>query len=585
MFFKRIKPFLPYALAYRRQNAIGILALLLTDMIGLAIPWLLKQVIDLLPSKPSSGQLISYAGALFFAAAMQGVFRFGWRKYLFGPSRYIEFDILNQLYNHFLALDKSFYQRQKVGDLMSRATNDLRSIREFFGLGLLVFVDAFVVIVSCLSLMTYINPILTSYALLPLPVVSLLFYGFSKAISIQHRVVQEHLSKISSMVQENLAGIRVLHAFVQEENEKRKFDVLNREYLQKNMRLTKLFGIFNPSLSFVVGIAALISLWIGGKAVISEEMTLGAFVAFNGYLMMLSWPMMAIGFVFNLSQKGLSAMKRLHEILSVNPLVFDRAGAVEPEQVIEGEIEFRRVSFAYPGTGAPTLREISLQISKGHSIAVLGMVGAGKSTLVQLVPRLFDPQEGEVLVDGRPVREISLSVLRRSIGYVDQEPYLFSTSIKENIALGCESATDAQIDRIVHIAGLEPDLAVFPQGLATLVGERGVSLSGGQKQRIALARALLRKPVILILDDAFSSLDVETEEKILKNIKEVIRGMTTILVTHRLSAVRQVDRIVVMEQGRIVEQGGHAELLGGNGYYRKVYRNQMLAREMEIIMQ
>lgn len=560
----------------------GVVALLVTDLLGLMIPWFLKTVIDLLPQKPSGDALLGYAAILFLAAMGQGLCRFGWRKYLFGPSRKVEFDILSRLMSHFLILDKAYYQTQKIGDLMSRATNDLRSLREFVGMAVLVLVDSQVVIFSCICLMIYINPLLTLYSMAPMPLISILFYKLSGMIGERQQIVQAHLSKITAMVQETLSGIRVLHAFVQEENVKKKFGDLNREYIHKNLQLTRLFGIFTPSLVFVIGTAALISLWIGGKAVVRGDMTLGSFVAFNSYLLMLSWPMMAIGYVFNLTQRGVSAMQRLEEIFSVQPAVVSNAELAPAK--IEGQIAFHGLSFRYPDARDSCLRDISCEIKKGESVAIIGMIGAGKSTLVQLIPRIFDAEQGMVLFDGTPIRDISLAELRRSIGYVDQEPFLFSATIRENITFGYAEAAEEEIRNVIHLAGLTPDLQRFPQGLDTLVGERGVSLSGGQKQRVALARALLKKPKILILDDAFSSLDVETEETVLKNIKNFIRGITTIIVTHRLTVTRDVDRIIVMENGRIVESGNHSELIRG-GYYRQIYENQALAREMEILMQ
>lgn len=560
----------------------GVAALLVTDLLGLMIPWFLKTVIDLLPQKPSGDALLGYAAILFLAAMGQGLCRFGWRKYLFGPSRKVEFDILSRLMSHFLILDKAYYQTQKIGDLMSRATNDLRSLREFVGMAVLVLVDSQVVIFSCICLMIYINPLLTLYSMAPMPLISVLFYKLSGMIGERQQIVQAHLSKITAMVQETLSGIRVLHAFVQEENVKKKFGDLNREYIHKNLQLTRLFGIFTPSLVFVIGTAALISLWIGGKAVVRGDMTLGSFVAFNSYLLMLSWPMMAIGYVFNLTQRGVSAMQRLEEIFSAQPAVVSNAVLVPAK--IEGQIAFHSLSFRYPDARDSCLRDISCEIKKGESVAIIGMIGAGKSTLVQLIPRIFDAEQGMVLFDGTPIRDISLAELRRSIGYVDQEPFLFSATIRENITFGYAEAAEEEIRNVIHLAGLTPDLQRFPQGLDTLVGERGVSLSGGQKQRVALARALLKKPKILILDDAFSSLDVETEETVLKNIKNFIRGITTIIVTHRLTVTRDVDRIIVMENGRIVESGNHSELIRG-GYYRQIYENQALAREMEILMQ
>ncbi|MGP0630663.1 ABC transporter ATP-binding protein [Nitrospina sp. 32_T5] len=581
---EHVRTFIQYMKPYKREMLIGIFALLVTDLVGMVIPWLLKQVIDLLPNDPAQSQLIGYAGWLLLAAAVQAVARYGWRRYLFGPSRKMEIDILNHLFAHFLTLDRTFFQKHEVGDLMSRATNDLRAVKDFLGLGLLVVLDAVVVIIGCLALMIYINPKLTLYALLPLPLISILFFTFIRAISIRHQSIQENLSRITSMVQENLAGIRVLHAFVQEQNEINRFDRLNRDHIDKNMSLAKMFGLFTPSLVFVIGVAAMITLWIGGKEVIDGTLTLGSFVAFNGYLMMLSWPMMAIGYVINLWQKGVTAMRRIQHILD------SRSALVQSEKEeglfdIRGSIEVRRLAFSYPDSEAKALDGIDLKIEAGTSVAFIGMIGAGKSTFMQLLPRVFDAPQGSIFLDGKPLSEIPASVLRRQIGYVEQEPFLFSTTIRNNIALARPEASEEEIEAMVHCVHLTPDLERFPQGLDTVVGERGVSVSGGQKQRIALARALIRKPRILILDDAFSSLDVETESIILNNIRSVIEGTTTLIVTHRLSLARQVDRVVVLGEGKILEEGVHAQLMQKqDGVYRRIYSNQALAREMEILL-
>ncbi len=593
---KRIRAFIPYLLAYRWEISIGIIALLATDLIGLAIPWILKNFIDLLPQKPSGLELAWYAGLLFLAAIGQGVSRFGWRKYLFGTSRKVEVDILNKLFRHLQSLDRTFFQNQKVGDLMSRATNDLRAVKDFLGLALLVVLDAVVVIVTAVGLMIYINPKLTFYALLPLPLLSILFFGFIKTIGARHTAIQESLAKITSMVQENLAGIRVLHAFVQEEHEMKRFDDLNREHIAKNMGLAKLFGMFTPSLVLIIGIAALITLWVGGKEVIAHQMaiqsgevvenvfSLGSFVAFNGYLLMLSWPMMAIGYVTNLTQKGLAAMDRIQEI-------FDSRSSLtvaSPDTSVgnlQGGIEFKDLMFRYPGDSDPVLEHIDLKIKPGNTVALIGMIGSGKSSFVQLIPRIFDAEGDSIFIDGQPIREIPLHRLRNHISFVDQEPFLFSTSIRNNIAMGRNDATDEEIEAIVRCVHLTPDLERWPQRLETVVGERGVSLSGGQKQRIALARALIRSPKILILDDAFSSLDIETEAIIINNIKKITGALTTILITHRLTITRQVDQILVMERGKIVERGNHEMLMKNEGLYQRMYNNQALAREMEILLQ
>ena len=593
---KRIKAFIPYLLTYRWEISIGIVALLATDLIGLAIPWILKNFIDLLPHKPSGSELAWYAGLLFLAAIGQGVSRFGWRKYLFGPSRKIEVDILNQLFQHLQTLDKTFFQNQKVGDLMSRATNDLRAVKDFLGLGLLVVLDAVVVIVAAVALMISINPRLTMYALLPLPLLSILFFGFIKTIGARHTAIQENLATITSMVQENLAGIRVLHAFVQEEHEMKRFDDLNRKHIAKNMGLAKLFGMFTPSLVLTIGIAALITLWVGGKEVIAHQtaiqsgevvenaFSLGSFVAFNGYLLMLSWPMMAIGYVINLTQKGLAAMDRIQEIFESRSSLGAEVSAA-PKELSEGGIEFKGLTFNYPNEPDPVLKNIDLKIEAGSTVALIGMIGSGKSSLAQLIPRVFNADQGEIFIDDQPIQEIPLDRLRSHIAFVDQEPFLFSTSIRNNIAVGRNDATDEEIDAMVRCVHLTPDLERWPQGLETVVGERGVSLSGGQKQRIALARALIRNPKILILDDAFSSLDIETEAIILRNIQKITSSLTTIIITHRLTITRQVDQILVMEHGRIVERGNHEMLIKNEGLYQRMYTNQALAREMEILLQ
>ena len=593
---KRIRAFIPYLKAYRWEMTIGIIALLATDFIGLVIPWILKNFIDLLPHKPSGSQLGWYAGLLFLAAVGQGVSRFGWRKYLFGPSRKVEVDILNKLFRHLQTLDKTFFQKQKVGDLMSRATNDLRAVKDFLGLGLLVVLDAVVVIIAAVGLMITINPELTFYALIPLPLLSVLFFGFIKTIGARHTAIQENLAKITSMVQENLAGIRVLHAFVQEEHEQKRFDDLNREHIVRNMSLAKLFGMFTPSLVLTVGIAGLITLWVGGKEVIVQQaaiqsgqvvenvFTIGSFVAFNGYLMMLSWPMMAIGYVTNLTQKGFAAMDRIQQIFDSQSSLKE-TGSSEDVPVIRGEIEFRNLTFRYPEESDPVLKNINLKIEPGNTVALIGMIGSGKSSFAQLIPRIFDTEGDSVFIDDRSIQEIPLNVLRRQIAFVDQEPFLFSASIRKNIAMGREGVTDEEIDAMVRCVHLTPDLDRWPQGLETVVGERGVSLSGGQKQRIALARTLIRNPKILILDDAFSSLDIETEAIILSNIRKITQSLTTLVITHRLTITRRVDQVVVLEHGEIVENGTHEKLMQSQGLYQRMYNNQALAREMEILMQ
>ena len=561
----------------------GIAALIITDSMTLTVPWLIKEFIDVLPEKPSSGVLLNYVFLLFLVSLVLVWGRYGWRMYMFGPSRKIEFDILNRLFGHLLTLDRTWYLKQKTGDIMSRATNDLRAVREFFGLGVLILIDAVFVIFTAVGMMSWVNFDLALKVLLPLPIVSFLFFYFVKEIGKRHQAVQEHLALITGQVQENLAGIRVLHAFVQEENEKIKFEQLNKEYINKNLHVTRMFGIFTPTMIFVIGVAAMLSLWMGGKAVISGSMTLGSFVAFNGYLMLLSWPMMGIGYVFNLTQKGLAAMGRIQDIfVSQSEL---KLPSEETTLVGEmGDVEFREVSFSYPAEESLGLKQINLKISQGQTVGVVGVIGSGKTTLTQMLLRFYDPTAGVLLIGNRPIKEIPLQDLRGLIGYVSQEPFLFSTSIRDNIVLGRSSVSEREVEEIVRIAGLSKDVDRFPDRLDTLIGERGVSLSGGQKQRIALARALITKPELLILDDAFSHLDSETEEEIFENVQGQLSKTTTLIISHRLSAVRRADRIIVMDAGQIIEQGNHASLVKLEGVYANLFQNQLLAREMEIFL-
>jgi len=562
---------------------IGVVALVITDSMTLLVPWLIKEFIDVLPGKPSSEILFKYAFLLFLISVFLVVGRYGWRMYMFGPSRKIEFDILNRLFSHLLTLDRAWYLRQKTGDIMSRATNDLRAVREFIGLGVLIFIDAVFVIITAVSMMSWINADLALKVLLPLPFISFLFFYFVKEIGKRHKSVQEHLALITGRVQENLAGIRILHAFVQEENEKRKFAELNNEYIKKNLHVTRMFGVFTPTMVFVIGVAALLSLWLGGKAVVANSMTLGSFVAFNGYLLLLSWPMMGIGYVFNLTQKGMAAMSRILEVFSAQPEIISAPEGVSLVTDI-GDIEFQCIRFSYPEAETPSLNGIDIKIFSGQTLGVVGVIGSGKTTLAQMLLRFYDPTAGVLLAGGRPLKEIPLHKLRASIGYVSQEPFLFSTSIRHNIVLGRGGATERELEEIIEVAGLSQDVARFPEGLDTLIGERGVSLSGGQKQRVALARALIKKPEVLILDDAFSNLDSDTEEEILRNIKGQSSQTTTLIISHRLSAVRDADRIIVMDAGKIIEQGSQASLIRSGGVYTSLFQNQSLAREMEIFL-
>lgn len=577
------KTFFPYVLNHRREFLLGIGALIITDAVTLVVPWLIKEFIDVLPEKPAEGVLLKYVVYLFLISLVLVAGRFGWRKYMFGPSRKIEFDILNDLFNHLLTLDRLWYLKQTTGDLMSRAANDLRAIREFFGLGVLILVDAVFVIIMAVGMMSWISLELTLKVFIPLPFISALFFIFVKEIGKRHKAVQEHLAGITERVQENLSGIRVLHAFAQEEYEKEKFAELNREYIKKNLRVTQVFGVFTPTMVFAIGIVGMISLWTGGKAVIGQEITLGSFVAFNGYLMLLSWPVMGIGYVFNLTQKGLVGMERVNGVFKAKSAVVDKKEGNFPQTGFD-KIILSGVSFAYPQEKFKALREIDLELKAGETLGIVGVIGSGKTTLSQLLLRFYDPDSGEISICGNSIRDFPLKELRDYIGYVSQEPFLFSTSIRNNIALGRDSFTESDLEKAVRFSGLTSDLMQFPSQIETVIGEKGVTLSGGQKQRIALARALLKNPRLLILDDSFSNLDSEMEANLLQNLKEHYKGTTKIIISHRLSAVMGADKTVVMENGIIKERGNHSQLIRLGGVYANLFRNQELAREMEIIL-
>ena len=577
-----LKAFYPYVQKYRREFLLGIFSLIVADCMTLVVPLLIKEFIDILPQKPAIETLLKNVLYLFLISLVLVVGRYGWRKYMFGLSRKIEFDVLNDLFSHLLSLDRLWYQKQKTGDLMSRATNDLRAIREFFGLGILILIDAVFVIVMAVTMMVWINFELTLNVFIPLPIVSILFFSFVKEIRKRHEAVQEHLSKITRHVQENLSGIRVLHAFVQEENEKNKFKNLNQEYIKKNLRVTQVFGIFTPTMVFAIGVAGMISLWMGGKAVIADEITLGSFVAFNGYLMLLSWPMMGIGYVFNLTQKGLVGMARVNEIFVARSSITDKEGIYNLAG--NGDIKIFGIRFNYPGENQEVLKEIDITIPSGSTLGIVGEIGSGKTTLARILLRFYDPVSGSICIDGKSIQEMPLKSLRDYIGYVSQEPFLFSTSIRNNIALGRGNASDSEIERIVKISGMTSDLESFPEHMETIIGEKGVTLSGGQKQRIALARALFKKPPLLILDDSFSNLDSAMEKELLSNLKIHFKDTTKIIISHRLSTILDADNIIVIEDGSISEQGNHSQLVKTGGIYAKLFQSQELAREMEIIL-
>ena len=579
-YFSRVKFLI---VRYWHLLVIGVAALIATDLMGAAVPWLIKGGIDTALHKgTSSWSLFKYPLLILGAALLQGMFRYFWRVNIFGFSRKVEWDLRSTVFSHLLKVPLSYFQHTKTGDLMSRLTNDMQAIRELLGFGSLAVIDAFVVISASLSFMIAIDPWLTLWSLLAMPLISVSVRFFGGRIFYWSRDVQQHLSKLSSYVQENLAGIRVVQAYAQEENQFQGFNRLSSEYFRKNLWLATLWGILWPLMRVFSGIAAAIVLWLGGRKVLQGTMTLGEFTAFNGYLAMLTWPVMAVGHVVNQYQRGTAALSRIIEVLDTPVAPGYRQNELSaPTVPIQGEIELRNLSFRYTDQNFPALKETSLTIPAGSTCGIIGETGSGKSTLVHLLLRLFEPPAGAIFIDGIDVTKIPLATLKEATGFVSQDIFLFSDSIRENILFGHRDADIEALEAAAGIAQILPSIREFTHQFETILGERGVRLSGGQKQRTALARAIIKNPPILILDDAFSSVDTETEEEILSHLRRFMEKRTTLLISHRISTVKGADLIVYVREGEIIERGTHEELLARQGAYYRLYQKQQLAREVE----
>jgi len=578
---RHLRTLLPYYRPYRRGLAAGMLLVVVSNVFTIVGPFIVKLAIDGLTAELTRARIVQYALLLVGAALVAGVARYGMRELLNGISRKIETDLRNDLFAHLLRLPPQFYDRCRTGDLMSRATNDVQAVRQVAGPAIMYLVNTVTIGSLAIGLMIWISPRLTAVAMIPLVLMPGLVIWLGKKINVRFERIQEQFAEISNFAQENLAGIRIVKAYGREADRSRAFGDLNAEYRRRNMDLARIWGAFFPVLTFMGGLGSVLVLWIGGQEVIAGAITVGDFVAFGFYLVLLMWPMIAVGWVTNQIQRGAASMGRINSLLAEPHVIEDPRAPVHLPSV-RGSIEFRDVSFRYPGTERWVLENVSFRIEPGQTVAVVGGTASGKSTLVRLIPRLYDVDAGSVTVDGVDVRQIRLEDLRDSVGMVPQEPFLFSMPLRRNLTLSAPGLEGAErLDLAVDIAQLRATLDVLPEGLDTALGERGINLSGGEKQRATIARALYRETPILILDDSLSAVDTATEQAILAGLRQFMRDRTSIIVSHRVTAVEGADLILVLEDGALVERGTHAELLSRGGVYARLLERQLLEEAIQ----
>jgi ATP-binding cassette subfamily B protein len=577
-----LAPLFSYMRRYRWGYLWGTLSCITANAIWVLFPQVIQRAVDAMGHGASRQKILTFAGLLILIAMVKGIFLYAQRWILIGISREIEFDLRNDLFRQLEKQDSGFYQRYRTGDIMARLTNDLNAVRMLLGPALMYSANTLFFTIGALVFLLRISPWLTLVAWAPMPLASVLVQYFGSRIHDRFERIQASFSEISSQAQENYSGARLVRAFAREESQIGLFEQLNRQYIARSLKLVQLMGMLWPTLEFILGVAMIITLLAGGHLVIEHRISVGQFVEFNTFMVLLIWPIIAIGWVVNIFERGTASVKRIDELLRAVPAIDDRNAdpAIAADIALRGEIEFRGLDFSY--SDAQVLSGISLKIPAGSSLAIVGPTGSGKSTLVNLIARLYEAPEGSLLMDGRPLRDYPLAVLRRNIGMVPQETFLFSSTIRENLTFGAPDASKEEMLEAAEAAHIRQEFEEFPQGFETMVGERGVTLSGGQKQRAAITRALLRRPAILILDDALASVDTYTEERILSGLGNYTKAATTILISHRVSTARNADQIAVLAHGCIVELGRHDELLALDGYYAGLYQKQQLEEELTI---